>query len=74
MSTILMTGASRGIGLHAARKMLDERPDLRLIVVARGEQHDGILVGGHPAGAVARCDRAMSGGKAARMGGRPRRP
>jgi NAD(P)-dependent dehydrogenase (short-subunit alcohol dehydrogenase family) len=38
VSTILMTGASRGIGLHAARKMLDERPDLRLIVVARGEQ------------------------------------
>ncbi|WP_431908323.1 SDR family NAD(P)-dependent oxidoreductase [Micromonospora carbonacea] len=38
MSTILMTGASRGIGLHAARTMLDERPDLRLIVVARGEQ------------------------------------
>jgi hypothetical protein len=37
-STILMTGASRGIGLHAARAMLDERPDLRLIVVARGEQ------------------------------------
>src|SRR2546430_15583062 len=36
--TILMTGASRGIGLHAVRKMLDERPDLRLIVVARGEQ------------------------------------
>src|SRR2546423_3499772 len=33
-----MTGVSRGIGLHAARKMLDERPDLRLIVVARGEQ------------------------------------
>jgi NAD(P)-dependent dehydrogenase (short-subunit alcohol dehydrogenase family) len=38
VSTILMTGASRGIGLHAAHKMLDERPDLRLIVVARGEQ------------------------------------
>src|SRR6476646_10871694 len=38
MSTILMTGPSRGIGLHAARKMLGERPDLRLIVVARGEQ------------------------------------
>ena len=38
MSTILMTGASRGIGLPAARTMLDERPDLRLIVVARGEQ------------------------------------
>jgi NAD(P)-dependent dehydrogenase (short-subunit alcohol dehydrogenase family) len=37
VSTILMTGASRGIGLHAARKMLDERPDLRLIVVVRGE-------------------------------------
>jgi NAD(P)-dependent dehydrogenase (short-subunit alcohol dehydrogenase family) len=38
MTTILMTGASRGLGLHAARKMLDNRPDLRLIVVARGNQ------------------------------------
>jgi NAD(P)-dependent dehydrogenase (short-subunit alcohol dehydrogenase family) len=40
MATILMTGASRGIGLYAARKMLADRPDLRLIVVARGAQPD----------------------------------
>src|SRR6188474_689436 len=40
MATILMTGASRGLGLYAARKMLADRPDLRLIVVARGDQPD----------------------------------
>nr|WP_221381360.1 SDR family NAD(P)-dependent oxidoreductase [Actinoplanes polyasparticus] len=38
MPTILMSGASRGIGLHAARRMLDIDPTLRLIVLARGEQ------------------------------------
>ncbi|MCO8271317.1 SDR family NAD(P)-dependent oxidoreductase [Actinoplanes sp. TRM 88003] len=40
MPTILMNGASRGIGLHAARHMLDADPTLRLIVLARGEQPD----------------------------------
>ncbi|MBU2669364.1 SDR family NAD(P)-dependent oxidoreductase [Actinoplanes bogorensis] len=38
MPTILMNGASRGIGLHAAQRMLDDDPGLRLIVMARGEQ------------------------------------
>jgi NAD(P)-dependent dehydrogenase (short-subunit alcohol dehydrogenase family) len=38
MTTILMNGASRGLGLAAARKMLDDHPDLRLIVMARGTQ------------------------------------
>ncbi|MCY1144558.1 SDR family NAD(P)-dependent oxidoreductase [Actinoplanes sp. Pm04-4] len=38
MPTILMNGASRGIGLHAAERMLDSDPTLRLIVMARGEQ------------------------------------
>lgn len=40
MTTILMNGASRGLGLAAARKMLADHPDLRLIVVARGDQPD----------------------------------
>src|SRR3712207_2794806 len=31
-----MTGASRGIGRHAAERMLRADPDLHLIVVARG--------------------------------------
>ena len=35
MTTLLMTGASRGIGLAAARRMLDADPGLRLLVVAR---------------------------------------
>ncbi|WP_239160802.1 SDR family NAD(P)-dependent oxidoreductase [Virgisporangium ochraceum] len=34
--TMLMTGASRGIGRHAAEHMLRADPDLHLIVVARG--------------------------------------
>ncbi|MBL7261652.1 SDR family NAD(P)-dependent oxidoreductase [Paractinoplanes lichenicola] len=38
MTTLLMNGASRGIGLHAARRLLEDHPGLRLIVVARGEQ------------------------------------
>jgi NAD(P)-dependent dehydrogenase (short-subunit alcohol dehydrogenase family) len=38
MTTILMNGASRGLGLAAARKMLDDDPGLRLIVMARGSQ------------------------------------
>jgi NAD(P)-dependent dehydrogenase (short-subunit alcohol dehydrogenase family) len=37
VTTYLMTGSSRGLGLHAARKMLNERLDLRLIVVARSD-------------------------------------
>jgi NAD(P)-dependent dehydrogenase (short-subunit alcohol dehydrogenase family) len=38
VTTILMNGASRGFGLHAARRMLDDHPGLRLIVMARGDQ------------------------------------
>src|SRR6185312_5055102 len=34
--TMLMTGASRGIGRHAAERMLRDDPGLHLIVVARG--------------------------------------
>jgi NAD(P)-dependent dehydrogenase (short-subunit alcohol dehydrogenase family) len=34
--TMLMTGASRGIGRHAAERMLHADPDLHLIVIARG--------------------------------------
>ncbi|MBM2623067.1 SDR family NAD(P)-dependent oxidoreductase [Actinoplanes sp. LDG1-06] len=33
-----MNGASRGIGLHAAQRMLDRDPALQLIVIARGDQ------------------------------------
>jgi NAD(P)-dependent dehydrogenase (short-subunit alcohol dehydrogenase family) len=35
--TILITGASRGIGRHAAERMLRDDPALRLVVVARGD-------------------------------------
>lgn len=38
MSTFLMTGASRGIGLHAAEHLVRDDPDIRLIVVARDGQ------------------------------------
>lgn len=38
MTTVLMNGASRGFGRHAARTMLDDHPGLRLIVMARGDQ------------------------------------
>lgn len=34
--TIVMTGASRGIGHVAARHILRESPDAHLVVVARG--------------------------------------
>ncbi|MEV6489168.1 SDR family NAD(P)-dependent oxidoreductase [Actinoplanes sp. NPDC051633] len=37
MTTIVMTGASRGLGRHAAERMLRDDPDLRLTVIARGE-------------------------------------
>ncbi len=37
MPTILMTGASRGLGRRAAETMLRTDPALRLLVVARGE-------------------------------------
>lgn len=40
MTTLLMTGASRGIGLFAARRMLRDDPGLRLLVVARDGQPD----------------------------------
>ena len=34
--TIVMTGASRGIGNHAAAQMLRRAPDLHLVITARG--------------------------------------
>jgi NAD(P)-dependent dehydrogenase (short-subunit alcohol dehydrogenase family) len=40
MTTILMTGASRGIGRRAAETMLAADPALRLLVVARGATVD----------------------------------
>ncbi|MGX6607408.1 SDR family NAD(P)-dependent oxidoreductase [Micromonosporaceae bacterium Da 78-11] len=40
MTTLLMTGASRGLGLHAARRLLHDHPDLHLYVVARNAQPD----------------------------------
>jgi NAD(P)-dependent dehydrogenase (short-subunit alcohol dehydrogenase family) len=36
METLLMTGASRGLGRAAAEKILRERPDVHLVVTARG--------------------------------------
>lgn len=36
MKTLLMTGASRGLGRSAAEKILRERPDVHLVVTARG--------------------------------------
>lgn len=40
MVSFLMTGASSGIGLHAARRMLAADPTLRLIVIARNGMPD----------------------------------
>ncbi|MDH6555018.1 NAD(P)-dependent dehydrogenase (short-subunit alcohol dehydrogenase family) [Streptomyces sp. SAI-041] len=37
MPTLVMTGASRGLGRQAAELMLRDDPDLRLVVIARGE-------------------------------------
>jgi NAD(P)-dependent dehydrogenase (short-subunit alcohol dehydrogenase family) len=36
VKTLLMTGASRGLGRSAAEKILRERPDVHLVVTARG--------------------------------------
>ncbi|MGK3206615.1 SDR family NAD(P)-dependent oxidoreductase [Amycolatopsis sp. MEPSY49] len=36
MKTVLMTGASRGLGRFAAEKILREQPDVHLVVTARG--------------------------------------
>lgn len=38
--TIVMTGASRGIGNHAAVQMLSQAPDLHLLVTTRGSGED----------------------------------
>ncbi|MFF5290517.1 SDR family NAD(P)-dependent oxidoreductase [Paractinoplanes globisporus] len=40
MPTILFTGASRGLGAVAARRMLDDDPGLRLIVLTRDGRTD----------------------------------
>lgn len=37
--TIVMTGATRGIGLHAAHTLLQRDPDAHLIVLAREQPH-----------------------------------
>jgi NAD(P)-dependent dehydrogenase (short-subunit alcohol dehydrogenase family) len=42
VTTLLMTGASRGIGLFAARRLLRDDPGLRLLVVARDGHHPGL--------------------------------
>ncbi|MFF4504543.1 SDR family NAD(P)-dependent oxidoreductase [Streptomyces sp. NPDC001401] len=50
-STIVMTGASRGIGRAAAQRILRESPDTHLLVVARGSSGAGpaadLGTGGH---------------------------
>lgn len=40
MPTIFMTGVSRGLGLHAARRLLHDDPTLRLIAVTRDGRTD----------------------------------
>lgn len=50
--TIVMTGASRGIGHIAARRILRESPDAHLLVVARGPSGARLAaeLGGRPGG------------------------
>ncbi|WP_236791891.1 SDR family NAD(P)-dependent oxidoreductase [Amycolatopsis sp. GM8] len=52
MTTLVMTGASRGLGRQAAELMLRDDPELRLIVIARGETID------HPRVTTIRADLA----------------
>lgn len=47
-STIVMTGASRGIGRVAAERILRESPDTHLVLVTRGPLAGGIGAGGRP--------------------------
>lgn len=56
MSTILMTGASRGIGRRAAETMLAADPGLQLLVVARGASF------AHPRVTTIRADLASLSG------------
>lgn len=37
-STIVMTGASSGFGRHAARRVLRDRPEAHLVILARGDR------------------------------------
>jgi len=45
--TIVMTGASRGIGRVAAEHILRRSPDVHLLVVARGSSGAELATGGH---------------------------
>ena len=50
MTTLVMTGASRGLGLVAAQRLLRDDPGLHLYVIARGETID------HPRVTTVRAD------------------
>ncbi|GAB2510101.1 protochlorophyllide reductase [Microbacterium petrolearium] len=43
MHTIVMTGATRGIGRAAAARILREDPEAHLVVIARGASLDGVV-------------------------------
>ena len=56
MHTIVMTGASRGIGRIAAEQILRRSPDVHLVVVARGtsgaQLSEELGAGGHQVSSV----------------------
>ncbi|WIY06081.1 SDR family NAD(P)-dependent oxidoreductase [Amycolatopsis mongoliensis] len=60
MKTLLMTGASRGLGRAAAEKILRERPGVHLVVTARGGALAGELARstGNPNVTALACDLA----------------
>jgi len=59
-STIVMTGASRGIGRVAAERILRESPDTHLVLVTRGPLAGGIGAGGRPVPYVATASAAAA--------------
>jgi NAD(P)-dependent dehydrogenase (short-subunit alcohol dehydrogenase family) len=62
METLLMTGASRGLGRAAAEKILRERPDVHLVVTARGGELAAELAEstGNPNVTALACDLASA--------------